>query len=163
MAFLRAGHFVVATPNNHWLFLVAGKDGKEHFVSCHKELVLAEQEHDWIPVAICAKDDGRQLILVEFPSGNTEAVNRLWVRASEVRSGDTHVDSYSQGTVFPVLQLNMESNLTAWNERIQVVKIEATAEAAQIECDRQNSLNRHTNRLHFWQATKAPAQGQTNG
>jgi len=160
MAYLRTTHFVMAGGDGKWIFQVEGSDNAEFFVSCPKECVLVDGEADWIPVAVCAKDEDHNVALVEFPPGSVGAVSRLWVCLDDLKFGTTHAHLFGSDVEFPVLQVAINPKLTAWDERIRVVLIETTAEAAQMECDRLNRLKGKDGCIHFWQPARKPRIGR---
>jgi hypothetical protein len=119
-----------------------------------KDDVLEDENDDWIPVAYCATDESRNAALVELPEGYSPTISRLWVPLKDIKFGNTHAFSHPEGTVYAVVQVNLLSLLTAWEDRVGVVTLVKTAEAAQLECDRLNSRTGGEGAILFWQPVK---------
>lgn len=136
-------------------FEVKDQGGEHHYVDSRAEYVFEEDDGSrWITVGVCAVDEFRGVVLVEFQDGTTKGINRLWVPIQSVDPGETHVFGFPPETWFPVVRVDLGNGMTAWDEKIRVVIIEKTAEAAQLEADRLNRLKGSERVIYFWQASK---------
>lgn len=154
MARLRAARLV--STGDCWLFEVADQGGEHHYVYSMPDYVFTEDDNGvhWLTVGVCAVDDARGIVLVEFQDGAGKGINRLWVPKTSVDQGETHAFGFPAETGFPVVRVDLGNGMTAWDEKIRVVVIEKTAEAAQMEADRLNRLNGGKHLIYFWQAAK---------
>lgn len=133
------------------MFEVADLNGKSHHVYSKPQYVFNDTKDYWLTVAVCATDEVRKITLVEFKEGDTTAVNRLWVSTANVDFGESHANKFPAGVGYPVVRIDLGTTMTAWEERVKVVIIENTHEAAQLECDRLNRLTAEKRFVYFCQ------------
>lgn len=149
MARIRAARLVMCgTP---LLFEVKDLNGEHHYVFSRPEYTDDDHLGHWLTVAVCFVDDTKAAVLVEFDD-TKNGISRLWVPKESVDYGNTHAFGFPKETGFPVVKVDLNNGCTAWDEKVRVVLIEKTAEAAQREADRLNRLNGGDRVIYFWQA-----------
>lgn len=147
MARVKAARLVLCGPL--MMFEVKDCNGEHHYVFSRPEYADTEQESHWLTAAVCCVDNNK--VLVEFDD-TRNGISRLWVSKADVDYGNTHAFTFPKETGFPVVKVDLNNGCTAWDEKVRVVLIEKTAEAAQREADRLNRLNGSSRVIYFWQA-----------
>jgi hypothetical protein len=157
---MRRGRFVariravrLVKSSNPRLFEVDDLSKTGHYVYARPEFVDQDHLGYWLTVAVCCVDNSISAVLVEFDDIRN-GISRLWVNMSAIDYGNTHAFKFPEETRFPVVKVDLNNGCTAWDEKISVVLIERTAEAAQSEADRLNRLHGSGRVIYFWQAAK---------